>query len=254
MTETTDQAANADEKFRYSLHQVLETLIQNPKQVLLLDGGTGEELFRRNVPDDRKIWSATALVHPEYHHILEEVHSSFLHSGCSFISTNSYGVVPGVGFDEEEIATYMNQAGLIARQAATNFLSGKKQDEPTVQKIQHPVFVLGSLGPLIESYRPDLILTHEEGSKCYQRACVALAPHVDAYLGETLSSVAESLQVLDAGVRLKPDDRRPLLVSYTLDSNGNLRDGQDATRAIRQLIDQWKSKYSDIESTLRLSE
>ena len=50
-------------------------------QTLLLDGGTGEELFRRGVPDDRQLWSVTALVHDEYHAVLHDVHTAFLQSG-----------------------------------------------------------------------------------------------------------------------------------------------------------------------------
>jgi hypothetical protein len=43
-------------------------------RIILLDGGTGEELFRRGVPDDRQIWSAKAVVDSQYHNILKEVH------------------------------------------------------------------------------------------------------------------------------------------------------------------------------------
>lgn len=145
--------------------------------VFLLDGGTGEELFRRGIPDDRKLWSATAIVHSEYHRILEEVHISFLHAGAQAITTNSYGIVPGVGFHNEmDRQKYMDMAGMIARRAAT--ASGKEN-----------VFVLGSLGPLIESYRADLIRPHVQGVQEYRIACEALRPHVDAFLAETMSCV-----------------------------------------------------------------
>ncbi|KAG7361717.1 vitamin B12-dependent methionine synthase family protein [Nitzschia inconspicua] len=221
---------------------------------LLLDGGTGEELFRRNVPDDRKIWSATALVHPEYHDILEQVHGSFLQSGSNFITTNSYGVVPGVGFNEQEIECYTNQAGMIARQAVTKFMSSTRSDNNFNDREmqQEKVFVLGSLGPLVESYRPDLILPHPEGSKFYRRMCQSLAPHVDAFLGETMSSVAESLQVLDAVASLGPQEQRPLFISYTLDSKGNFRDGKELPIGIREMLDHWKSKYHQAEGKLML--
>lgn len=231
---------------RTSLLGTFSKLREDPNRVLLLDGGTGEELFRRNVPDDRKIWSATALVHPEYHEILEQVHSSFLESGSNLIATNSYGVVPGVGFNEQEVMSYMDTAGAIARQSVTNFTikEEREKEEST------PAFVLGSLGPLVESYRPDLILPLEEGSRCYKRACQALFPHVDAFLGETLSSVAESLQVLHAVGALDSSERLPLLLSFSLTPQGNFRDGQDPLEGIRQWIEEWKSNCSQVDRKL----
>ena len=56
------------------LYSLFDELQSNKDAILILDGGTGEELFRRGVPDDRKIWSATALVNTEYHAVLKQVH------------------------------------------------------------------------------------------------------------------------------------------------------------------------------------
>lgn len=184
--------------------------------VFLLDGGTGEELFRRGVPDDRNIWSATAVVNPEYHTILEDVHTSFLSAGAQAITTNSYGIVPGVGFEDiSSRQMYLRIAGTIARRAAKQAL------------------VLGSLGPLVESYRADLIRPHPQGVQEYQVACEALRPFVDAFLVETMSCAEESLQALEA----VKETGIPVLVSYTLDRKGNLRDGQVVTECLRNILD-----------------
>ena len=61
------------------------------QRVLFLDGGTGEELFRRGVPDDRAIWSATAVVHDIHHETLRGVHRSYVEAGSTMITANSYG-------------------------------------------------------------------------------------------------------------------------------------------------------------------
>jgi S-methylmethionine-dependent homocysteine/selenocysteine methylase len=45
------------------MHRGKSTVCRHISRVKLLDGGTGEELFRRGMVDDRKIWSANALVH-----------------------------------------------------------------------------------------------------------------------------------------------------------------------------------------------
>lgn len=218
-----------------SLRDTFQQLRNNPHQVFLLDGGTGEELFRHGVPDDRKLWSATALVKEDYHDALQQVHASFLQAGAQAITTNSYGVVPGVGFTPEERTKYIGVAGRIARQAVASHPTGG--------------FVFGSLGPLVESYRPDKIQEHAQGVADYTLACQALyqeqipqPQQVDAFLAETMSCVAESAQAVEA-VASSLADPPPLLVSYTLDPKGNLRDGQDVTAGLRQLLDIVKDQH-----------
>jgi S-methylmethionine-dependent homocysteine/selenocysteine methylase len=204
-----------------NLRAVFDRLRSKSKSVFLLDGGTGEELFRRGVPDDRKIWSATALVHEKHHETLRQVHASFLQAGSVAVTTNSYGVVPGVGFVTEERRKYIGLSGKIAREAVST---------------QNGGFVFGSLGPLVESYRADLIKDHDEGVEEYKIACRALLPYVDAYLAETMSCVEESAQAMDAVAGLKGDECRPMLLSYTLDAGGSFRDQVDVTHGIRQIL------------------
>lgn len=228
-------------------------------RILLLDGGTGEELFRQGVPDDRKLWSATALVHREYHDVLLRVHGSFLDAGSQAITTNSYGVVPGVGFDdEEERLRLVELSGQIARRAVNGKLQQMRQQEEGTTSPPSPpptpvppLFVLGSLGPLIESYRPDKVLKHSKGVEYYLGMANALKPNVDAFLAETMSSVEESLQVVQAVGSVvrgegeagnSEDEQRkeallPLLVSYTLNEEGHLRSGESPVTALPRLLD-----------------
>lgn len=184
--------------------------------ILLLDGGTGEELFRRGVPDDRTIWSATALINDEYHPVLKQVHESFINAGSRAITTNSYGTTPGVGFDMDEIQTLVATAGRLARESL-----GYRND----------VVVLGSLGPLVESYRPDKIMEHKEGVDVYRQTKDALFPFIDAVLAETMSSFEECSQAIEA-----IGEDLPLLVSYSLNTNGCLRSGECATAGISRTL------------------
>lgn len=196
-------------------------------KILILDGGTGEELFRQGVPDDRKIWSATALVHESYHDVLKGVHQSFLLAGADAITTNSYGVVPGVGFSEKDITRYGRLAGDIARQSVTELQASTKGTQR--------MLVLGSLGPLVESYRPDKIMEHSSGVTAYERMVCALQPSVDVFLAETMSSVEESMQAIEAVSHMTTP--KPCLVSYTLSSDGKLRSDERVTSAIPRILD-----------------
>lgn len=220
-----------------NIRDVFRRLLQTPTSVFFLDGGTGEELFRQGVPDDRKIWSAAALVHSQHHSTLQKVHESFLSAGSDAITTNSYGVVPGVGFDDpKERAKYIHLSGEIARKAVIDVKSGG--------------FVFGSLGPLIESYRADMIKPHTEGVLDYIVACRALHENVDAFLAETMSCIKESKQPIEAISRLEDNEQKPVLVSFALAENGNFRDGQDVPSGLKSLLQYSKEQKVDLLAIL----
>ncbi|GMF25427.1 unnamed protein product [Phytophthora fragariaefolia] len=198
-------------------------------RVALLDGGTGEELFARGLPDDRRIWSATALVHEQHHALLREVHASFLTAGADCITCNNYGVTPGVGFSDEEISRLTAVAGRVAREACDQWADGSTDSTRPKPK------VCGSLPPLLESYRADKVLEHGEGVRFYAMIAEALKPFVDCYLAETLSSVQEAKMALQ-GVR-QVRSGAPVVVSFTLNTGGRLRSGETARDAAKALMD-----------------
>jgi S-methylmethionine-dependent homocysteine/selenocysteine methylase len=227
---------------------IFQRLRTDPTRVFILDGGTGEELIRRGVPDDRKIWSATALVHPEYHDTLKAVHKSFLAAGADAVTTNSYGVTPGVGFTLNEIAQHCATASRIARDAVTEHATAART---TSTSIENDGLVFGSLGPLIESYRADKIMEHDQGVAVYTRMAQAMAGSVDAFLAETLSSVEESMQAVHAIGDLSEALRRPVMISYSLDGNGDLRSGENVCKGIPRLID--FVEQHQVEGTVRVN-
>jgi len=211
-------------------------LLSSPsKPVLLLDGGTGEELFscRHGVPYDNKIWSARAVVDPSHHETLKNVHASFLNAGAHGISTNTYGIVPGVGFVEKsERGRLINVAGSIARSVSDGFSSDDSSS------LYAAPLVFGSLGPLVESYVPESALPHDEGVECYVTAVDSLASYVDVFLAETMGSTAEAAQVMEAVASSAPG--RPMMVSYTLGPDGILRSRETAERAVQSTLNRGK--------------
>lgn len=177
------------------------------------------------------------MVHPQHHPILREVHQAFCDAGSQAITTNSYGIVPGV-MAEESILAHVDTAGRIAKQC--------------------DALILGSVGPLVESYRPDRIMPHNEGRGWYRDMIGRLLPHVDAIMAETMSCYEESAQAV-AGVRDNHNsDRIPLLISYTLDGAGRLRNGETVRTTIRKLLDYTQKEdvdctYVSLRETLLLS-
>lgn len=192
-------------------------------RVQLLDGGTGEELFRRGLPDDRTLWSASALVHPEQHELVRQVHEAFLVAGADYLTCNNYGVTAGVGFSEGDIVRYSALAGTLAVEARAR--AGSERATRLAE-------ICGSLPPLLESYRADRVMVHDEGVRLYSLIARALEPHVDLFLAETLSSVAEAKMAL-VGVR---DLGKPVMVSFTLNAQGRLRSGEAVDDAVNELL------------------
>jgi S-methylmethionine-dependent homocysteine/selenocysteine methylase len=232
-------ASESRDDMKYSriisiFHQASEAFVSESAakdRIILLDGGLGEELLNHGVPYDAKIWSARAIADSQYHTAVQEVHTLFLEAGAQCITTNSYGIVPGVGFtDHRDIEEHARTAGQLARTALDEFSS--KEDR----------FVLGSLGPLVESYRPDRILSRKEGVSFYATLVRALQPFVDAFIAETLSTTEEAMQVLDAIAAYQKLSHSPLLLSFTVGSNGHLRSEEEVPLALSNLLDYWETR------------
>ena len=189
----------------------------------LLDGGTGEECFRLGVPDDRTIWSARALVDEQYHEIVRQVHRNFIIAGSQYITTNNYSVTPGVG--------------LLDRLAALTKVAARLAFEARMEAEQlgyRGVRICGSLPPLIESYRPDLVLPHDQAVAHYLTIIRSLNDSVDIFLAETMSSIAEATAAVDAVEEI--GSQKKVWVSWTLNSDGRLRSGEGVADAINSLL------------------
>lgn len=192
----------------------------NAGRITLLDGGMGRELNRMGAPFRQPEWSALALLEgPDF---VRRAHAAFIAAGAEVITTNSYAVVPyHIGEDRfrargQELA---DLAGRMAQQAVAE--SGKK------------VLVAGSLPPLFGSYRPDLFKP-AEAQALLKPLIAGLKPHVDLWLAETQSALAEAREV---AIALKGDDK-PLWFSFTLEdehpdpARPALRSGESVAEAV----------------------
>lgn len=190
----------------------------------LLDGGMGRELQRIGAPFRQPEWSALALIEaPEF---VLRAHQAFVAAGARIISTNSYAVVPfhiGEQRFAEQGRTLADRAGRLAREA--------------VSASAEPITVAGSLPPALGSYRPDLF-DHQRSVAIHRELIAGLQDHVDVWLAETQSSIAEVravVEALDVGIETKP-----LWVSFTLlDEEGEprLRSGEPVAQAVRAAVD-----------------
>lgn len=195
----------------------------NTAPLTLLDGGTGRELQRMGAPFRQPEWSALALM--ESPTAVQEVHRRYLSAGSDVVTANSYAVTP-FHIGEECFAAdglmLADRAGRIGREAITAFGRGR---------------LAGSLPPVLGSYRPDLF-SETAAAPILDTLIEGLAPHVDVWLGETLSSIPEARLVAD---RLT-GRAVPLWLSFTLmddetEDRGRLRSGEAVSDAARAALE-----------------
>ncbi len=191
-----------------------------PSTLRILDGGMGQLLGDRGVSTHDDLWSARALL--EDPDAVLGAHAEYLAAGASIITTNTYSTVP----------SYLAKAGMADRYVELTELAGQLA-RTAAQAHEGPVVVAGGLPPLSESYRPDLVLPASVASPIYSALVAALAPYVDVWLCETMSSIAEAKLASDAATD------RPLYVSFTLceEPGQGLRSHESVTSAIEAFAD-----------------
>jgi S-methylmethionine-dependent homocysteine/selenocysteine methylase len=168
--------------------------------IRILDGGMSRELARLGAPLRQPEWSALALI--ETPEIVRQAHLAFIAAGARVISTNSYALVPfHIGEDRfsEQGPILIALAGRLAREAADAAPADRRP------------LVAGSLPPIFGSYAPESFDLAR--APPYLNVLVEnLRPHVDLWLAETLSLIAEA----EAARAAVAGTGKPLWVSFTL--------------------------------------
>ncbi len=185
-----------------------------------LDGGMGRELGFRGVEISQLIWSAQALLDaPE---VVRDIHADYIAAGADVITTNTYCTLrshldkAGVGDRYEELNRLAGQLAVDARDAASR-----------------PALIAGSLAPMFESYRPDMVLPTAESEPVYREQAEILADYVDMFLCETMSKSDEAVAAAGAAA----STGKPVWVSFNLHPtrHGHLRSGETIAEAVAAL-------------------
>ena len=186
--------------------------------MIVMDGSMGNELLARRSDLVTGLWSAQYLIDaPE---LVKEIHLDYINAGADLIITNTYSTIPSYLSKqkaEDKMPELINLAGKLAREAVKD--SKKK------------VTVAGSLPPLEESYRPDLVIDKEEAVPIYETLIKELTPYVDIFICETMSSIKEMQHVIQALQNL--DNEKPVWISWSLkeDKKNQLRSGESINEA-----------------------
>lgn len=167
--------------------------------VTIMDGSMGRELIFSGVPEDTNVWSGRALMEEKYHQTVVDVHKKYIKAGASSITTCNYPVQPRyysrVYGNGPELSQKIVEHTRIAAQLAV-----KARDD-----LNSKVVIAGSLPPMLETFRPDLINeyleqpgNHGHATAYYQMIAKTLSDYVDVFHLETMNNWAEAECALEA--------------------------------------------------------
>lgn len=179
-------------------------------EIVLLDGGMGQELVARSGEPPTPLWSTQVMIdHPG---LVRAVHADYFAAGATVATTNTYAIhhdrLEKFGIDGRFNALHMQA---LAEAAAARAAHGSGR-------------IAGSLGPLVASYRPETHPPHAESVSKYAEIAGLLSPVVDLFLAETVASLAHASAVLEGALTAG----KPVWLSVTVDDEdgSRLRSGE----------------------------
>jgi len=180
--------------------------------IVLLDGGMGQELVHRAGDKPTPLWSTQVMIdHPG---LVEQVHRDFVAAGSTVATTNTYAIHRDrlEGTDMEDRFADLHAMALGEAKASGAARIG------------------GSIGPLGASYRADVMPDHATSVAKFREVAEQIAPHVDIIQCETVVSVAHAQALMEAldGIG------KPVWIAFTVsDRDGTmLRSGEPLADAV----------------------
>ena len=208
----------------------LERLHGPGRPVLVFDGATGTSLQQMDLgPDD---FGGAALegcnenlvfTRPD---AVQEVHRQFLEAGCDVIETDTFGATSLVlaEYDIADQTFALNKrAAELAREVAAAYSTPEK-----------PRFVAGSMGPTTKLPTLGHIDFDTMKASFAEQAEGLLAGDVDLFIVETCQDVLQikaALQGIEDAFA-KTGQRRPLMVSVTMETTGTMLVGSDIAAVV----------------------
>ncbi|MFI5180891.1 MAG: homocysteine S-methyltransferase family protein [Thermoanaerobaculia bacterium] len=193
---------------------------------LLLDAAMGTELARRGADTRPPLWSARAL--RDDPGLVRAIHAENVAAGAHVLTANTFRLHsrnrererPGIFLEGERnpgSGPLIALAVALARDAAAGRL----------------VWVAGSLAPLEDCYRPDLVPSDAALAGEHQEMAEALAKAgCDLILVETMNAIRELVAATKAAV----GTGLPVVASMVTDGRGHLLSGESVAEAGRALV------------------
>jgi len=196
--------------------------------IIILDGGMGQELLARSQREVTTMWSAEVMLHePE---LVRELHCDFISAGADVITLNTYTATPQ-RLANNNAAHLLEQLHESAKQAAVDAISDYHYTcEGTARNIQ----IAGCLPPLVASYHPEVSPDFADCVESYRHLVALQRSDADLFICETMSSSVEAKAACLAAKEAKV----PVWVAFSVsdDEPQNLRGGESLADAIAELM------------------
>jgi S-methylmethionine-dependent homocysteine/selenocysteine methylase len=186
--------------------------------VLVLDGAMGTELHRRGVDTGLPLWSARALMtQPE---IVLQIHRDYAAAGADILTANTFRTTPRT----------FRKAGVPDRSEALTALAVALARKAADEAGGRTVLVAGSLAPLEDCYRPDLVPPDGALQEEHELQALRLArAGVDFVLLETMGTIREAVIALAAA----RETGNEVVASFICTEGGRLFSGEPLGEAVR---------------------
>ena len=191
------------------------------QKITILDGGMGQELLKRSSKEATPLWSTQVMMdEPD---IVRDLHADFIRAGSRVITLNAYTMTP------ERLARDANIEDFERLQLAAVSAATSARTSVGIPGVK----IAGCLPPLVASYHSEVAPEYEAMLESYAKIIAVQAPHVDVFLCETMSSIAEAKAALISAKK----SGLPVWVSLTPQDNdkGLLRSGESLEDAVAML-------------------
>jgi len=185
---------------------------------VLLSGAVGTELQRRGVPTPLPLWSTAPLL--EAPDAVRALHAEYIAAGAQIVTANT--------FRTDRVT--LGRLGLADRASELTALAVRLAREAVAQaKPEHAVLVAGSIAPLEDCYRPDLVPTDAVLRREHKaKAADLVAAGSDLALIETMNTAREARAALEACQAAG----LPALVSFVCGAGARLLSGEGVVEAL----------------------
>ena len=190
--------------------------------IILFDGGMGQELVHRNNSTNDPLWSARVLM--DNYSLVEDLHKEYITSGSKVIVTNSYSITPqrlkrfNLEKDFEKLQKLSVKAAKNAVQANQN---------------RH-IKIAGCIPPLEGSYLKHTSLSELEIKNTVEEIGKLQKNDVDFFICETMSSIKEAVNSIEGLQKFNKN----IIVSFcVMEGNGHkLISGESLREACQEVV------------------
>ena len=189
--------------------------------IILIDGGMGQELIHRSKVNPDGLWSARVMI--DNFDLVVDLHKDFIKAGAEAITLNSYSVTPQKlkRYNLEELFIPLQKSAIKAA------IEAKKSSS-----VETDIKIIGCLPPLVMSYKTNIGMDKNEAKDTYKKIIEIQEPHVEILCCETVCSIEEAHIATENALTT---DKKVWLSFCVKEEDGTLlRSGESLEDALRE--------------------